>query len=354
MNYLATNWVRVFPELFVQDKSVPGNPILNRITINYSKSIGKYIKHAMDIDVKKIILLFLCSFSCAFAEKILIFTYSYNRPDFIEIQYKTFKQFLKDDYEFVVFNDAPKKEMQEKIRGMCKKLNLTCIDIPQSIHSKPYLRRWPGEDYNQPSIRNSNVVQYSLDHYGFKHNGIVALFDSDLFLVKEFSIKNFLQNYSLSGLRQIKKQGDIHIEYLWIGLVFLDMRKMPNKESLNFNCGRIRNVAVDAGGHTYYYLQEHPEAQVRYLNEICSPFSLCPVCKKENNLFCVHNDEVLKARGFDNDQIKAIQSGLVSCSFMGNNCFFHYRGGTNWNNLPEEFHKRKTKIFNEYLNRILP
>ena len=31
-------------------------------------------------------------------EKILIFTYRYNRPDFIEIQHKTFKKFLKDDY----------------------------------------------------------------------------------------------------------------------------------------------------------------------------------------------------------------------------------------------------------------
>ena len=38
--------------------------------------------------------------------KVLIYTYAYNRPDFIEIQHKTFQKFLKDDYEFVVFDDG--------------------------------------------------------------------------------------------------------------------------------------------------------------------------------------------------------------------------------------------------------
>ena len=54
-----------------------------------------------------------------YSEKVLIFTYSYNRPDFIEIQEKTFKKFLKDDYEFVVFNDARYPDMQAKIRNTC-------------------------------------------------------------------------------------------------------------------------------------------------------------------------------------------------------------------------------------------
>ena len=39
--------------------------------------------------------------------QILICTFAYNRPDFIEIQYLTFKKFLMDDFKLVVFNDFP-------------------------------------------------------------------------------------------------------------------------------------------------------------------------------------------------------------------------------------------------------
>ena len=46
--------------------------------------------------------------------KVLIFTYSYNKPEFIELQYKTFKKFLLDDHELIVFNDAIEKKRLHK------------------------------------------------------------------------------------------------------------------------------------------------------------------------------------------------------------------------------------------------
>ena len=194
------------------------------------------------------------------AEPVLIFTYSYNRPDFIEIQYKTFKKFLKDDYEFIVFNDARESTMEERINAMCRKYGIHCIRIPQSIHNKPYLQRWPGESFNAPAVRNSNVVMYSLDQVGFVHKGIVALLDSDMFLIKDFSIKEeYMKNYNLAGLEQ--QRGTI--SYLWIGLAFLDMNTMPNHRSINFNCGRVGNTPVDAGGQTYNYLHDNPDVKIK-------------------------------------------------------------------------------------------
>ncbi len=47
-------------------------------------------------------------------EKVLIMTYVHSRPDFIELHDKTFKAFLKDDYEYVVFNDAPNVTMKKR------------------------------------------------------------------------------------------------------------------------------------------------------------------------------------------------------------------------------------------------
>src|SRR6185312_17253545 len=105
-----------------------------------------------------ILLLATVSIQC----NVLIITHSFNRPDFIEIQDKTFKKFLKDDYIFVVFNDAPQEEVSHQITQTCNTLNLPCVRIPQSIHDAPYLERLPVEDYHHPVVRCANVVQFSL------------------------------------------------------------------------------------------------------------------------------------------------------------------------------------------------
>ena len=46
--------------------------------------------------------------------------HNYNRPDFINIQQATFKKFLKDDYEYVVFNDATDQNLAQQYSDPCK------------------------------------------------------------------------------------------------------------------------------------------------------------------------------------------------------------------------------------------
>lgn len=290
------------------------------------------------------------------SEKVLIFTYSYNRPDFIEIQYRTFKKFVKDPYEFVVFNDATTPSMKHQICEMCSKLSIRCINIPQRIHDQPYLPRAAGEDFYAPSVRNCNVVQYSLNTLGFRHDGIVALFDSDLFLIKEFSFKDYLQGYGLAGLAQCRSNDTITLPYLWIGLAFLDFEKMPNKTSLNFNCGLIENIFVDAGGHTYYYLKNNPDVPVRYFGvrhiDSSTPCSMCGL------MSCLHahyfqEDSELQNMGFDQNQITLMRKGFSNAEFLADRTFLHYRSGTNWDRRSVEFHQKKSVLLNEYIEQIL-
>jgi hypothetical protein len=286
-------------------------------------------------------------------EKVLVYTYSYNRPDFIEMQAKTFKKFLKDDYEFIVFNDAPDFLMQEQIRETCFNLEIECIDIPQCIHEIPYLQRWPEEHWNHPAIRNCNVVQYSLDNYGFMHNGLIVLLDSDVFLVKEFSFKKFLEASPIAGLSQSKSSNGTSVEYLWIGFAIFDFGRIPHKDTLNFNCGYVENIPVDAGGHTYYYLRDHPTIPVKFFSSLTSSYAQCSLCQVAHRWDCTHNTEQLKADLFDEDQIAFIQSGVYNCDFLMHNTFLHYRGGTNWDGQTPEYHQRKTELFNRYINTIL-
>ncbi len=269
----------------------------------------------------RISLIILFSFGYLFANEsshILIFTYSYNRPDFIEIQSKTFKKFLKDDYEFIVFNDAKDNAMAQQINNMCAKLAIRCVRIPQSIHTKPYLKRWPHEDFQAPAVRNSNVVMYSLNEIGFKHDGIVVLLDSDMFLIRDFSIHQYLHRYDLAGLEQ-ERAGII---YLWIGLAFLDMRSMPNSNTIDFNCGKIGTVPVDAGGQTAHYLRNN-HAKLRLFED-----------------GFIHNFHYVLNR-------------TNHVPLDDRNIFFHYYAGTNWTNYAQIYHTEKTKLVNSFIAKRL-
>ena len=265
------------------------------------------------------------------SKKVLIMTHSFNRPDFIEIQDKTFKKFLTDDYTFVVFNDARQEELSNQIIETCNRLNLPCIRIPQSIHDAPYLERWPGEDYNHPSVRCSNVVQFSLDTVGFDHDGIVMIVDSDMFLVKELSVQEFLDGFDIAGVPQSRE----HIRYIWIGLVFFNMQTLPDKKTINFNCGKIDDIGVNAGGQTYHYFKDHQEARVKLIDsQFYSPdFIVSEATDEKVKFLFSHN--------------------CTNFEFLLKNYFFHYRGGSNWDNKPKEYHENKTAVLNAFIDRYI-
>lgn len=102
--------------------------------------------------------------------KVLIITTACNRPDFIELQDKHFKRFLKDDYEFVVFSDAPTNYLHKKMEETCQSLGIKCVRVPPSNH---YCML--------PSCRNATAILTALNEMGFAHDDLVAVVDSDLF-----------------------------------------------------------------------------------------------------------------------------------------------------------------------------
>jgi hypothetical protein len=289
-------------------------------------------------------------FSAWASDKVLIFTYSFNRPDFIEIQQKTFQKFLLDDYEFVVFNDAKDPSLSGEIHKTCERLNIRCIDMPQHLHTA-----------KEPSYRNARIVNYSLNQMGFDYDGIVALFDSDLFLVKEFSIKDYMQNYPLAGLYQERSSGSTKVDYLWVGIAFLDMRWLPDKKTINFGLGKVKRIQTDTGGYTHYYLSKHRNVPVRYINlnytkqahEILKSCS-CIECKG-GGYPCEQAIYNAKSYGkYGDEQIQFIySSGADNSEFFLDSHFFHYRAGSNWDHQSGSYHANKTRSFNEYIRSIL-
>ena len=69
---------------------------------------------------------------------IKIYTYSHNRPDLIKPQYESFKRYIKDDFEFIVFNNERagsnpfsgySSDRVQEIFDVCNELNIQCIRV---------------------------------------------------------------------------------------------------------------------------------------------------------------------------------------------------------------------------------
>lgn len=337
--------------------------------------IKNYLQKKLTISGIFFILLISYNYNCM--AKIYLFTYAYNQPDFIEIQYRTFKKFLLDEYEFIVFNDASQEEMANEIKAMCQKYGIRCIPIPQEIHEMPYLDRPPHGNlakYNWPNVRNCNVVQYSLDILGIHHDDIVALFDSDLFLIKEFSIGTFMRkNKIAAALRPCYDQWWKHdckefhpgiepFNFLWIGFVFLNMPLLQDKTAINFNCGFVHGkIKVDSGGYTYYYLNKKNIFPGK-VDRISLDQLLCPLCKNISDVesSCTHNTAVLQKIGLNNKTIQLAQTMPLHSNengrfieFLLDGTFLHYQAGSNYTGFPIEYHNKKTALVKTFIYDIL-
>ena len=72
-----------------------------------------------------------------------IYTTVVSNPKFIEMQDMTDKKNAKDDYRFIVINDANDwadysnhydDTVKKQIRTTCEKINIECIDVPNKHH----------------------------------------------------------------------------------------------------------------------------------------------------------------------------------------------------------------------------
>ncbi|HRN78507.1 MAG TPA: hypothetical protein PLU71_04660 [Candidatus Dependentiae bacterium] len=290
------------------------------------------------------------------SDKVLIITHQYNCPDFIKIQHATFKEFLSDDYEYVVFNDAPTEKMAHKIENTCINLGIHCIRVPQEIHTRPYLSRNPNDPLQRPNIRHANCVQYSLDILGFNHKGIVLVLDSDIFPIRPFHISNYMHGKDIAAFI---KRAPNNVFCLCPVLCFLNMNNLPDKKSLNFNCGIVNESVTDSGGFTYYYLIEHPTLVVENINVLYSHQLFLGdrgINREADDIKYVPNavkSAFYTNLGFNKKEIDFLLKKPDTFEFYLNNHFLHFREGTNYSSASNNFINYKTQIFNEFINSIV-
>ena len=121
----------------------------------------------------------------------------------------------------------------------------------------------------------ATALQWSYDTL-WKHGqeGIVAIIDSDMFPIAEFSITEYLKDFDVAATQQ--KRG--HVIYLWNSIMFFNIDMLPDKDNVNIMFGNVEGQATDVGGHLYYWLKNNPQLCIRNI------IHTGPVCERNNNL----------------------------------------------------------------------
>ena len=247
-----------------------------------------------------------------------IFTSVVNRPDFVALQDKLFQKFLKNDYRFHVVDDSIDENISSQFKEICELKNIEYYKTPETL------------EHNNPSTKVGNVIQWAFDDIVKKEcsSDIVFWTDSDMFLIDEFDIQEYMSDCVIAGLPQIRK----HIKYMWNGLMFFNMPKLLELDSdIRFNVDFVDGEHLDTGGETYRYFKKNnielKETDVQYPSEY--------------NDIELQNEEVTRGYNFE-------------LHLEGK--FLHYRAATNWHSNwrgSDDPLVKKTMIFNQIIDNIL-
>lgn len=249
---------------------------------------------------------------------IQIFTSVVNRPDFLIIQNKLFKKYLKNPYVFHVVDDSVDSIITQQFESICKDNNIV-------YHRKP--KQTNDQDAADACAQ---AIQWTYDNIiKTSHSDDIIFFcDSDMFLIDDFDILDYTKDCIIAGLPQIRG----HVTYMWNGIMFFNMPKIKEIDlNIDFSCGIVEGHLTDVGGYFYYYFKR---------NNIDF--------KKTNVTYPTHfydielqNDEVTRGYNFE---------------LHLDGKFLHYRAATNWHSNwrgIDDPLEMKTKIFNTIISKLL-
>jgi len=268
-----------------------------------------------------------------------------------------------------VISDANTPEMQASVKKMCDKLGIIHVPVPQEIHNQPYLPKLPGAaeqfvKYQSPNVRHCNSVQWAWDHHISHHEGPVMLIDSDMFLIRPFSVEKMLESKHLAGVlwgTNDTVTGQPY-SYFWLALMLFNNPVLPERETLCFNCGRLpdTHAVCDSGGWTNLYLDKFKDClNLHFLNFQQGHQFFCPYKYVPENLQKfdhLSTDEIIQnltSRGFTRKEIRLVLKKPYTIELLGDNQFLHYRAGTNYEKYTGKFISKKDKILLKFFESIL-
>jgi hypothetical protein len=281
-----------------------------------------------------------------------------NNPIFIEIQYKTLKKYLKNEFEYIVFNDAksypdPTNEnninIKTEINELCKKLDIKCINIPNDSNYHKSIKC--------PSTRTALGMNFMLK-YQIANPDQYLILDSDMFLVDYLDVNERYKDYKTAFNLRNRYINNILYEYMWVGIVYLDMRKIDDLYYLDWG---IYYGYTDCGGMSdiWMYRQLKNDEKLPSIHEIefnhidnynLSDMYLMKTRRGHSwtiNELPKNLQKKKKLKEFLEEDKRNYEK-LIFCELY-DDIFLHYHAGCNWRGEGLEYHKYLSNKLNDII-----
>jgi hypothetical protein len=261
--------------------------------------------------------------------KVSVITVTYNKPEFIKPQRDLLVKFLKNEFDYFVYNNSDSHVDEKKIEGECFNNNIKYHRIPQNIFSGggPSYRAGLSLDY---AIKH-NIENFSPDY--------MLILDSDMFLYEYLEISSYMEGLDFIGIYQTRGE----VFYYTNQLCMVNVKKCPSfKDEIKFLPGEIRGNMTDCGGFLFEYINKYDIKHKDFNNKIHSGMI------NSENIGSLFDSESIIKSFFMND-IDIMGGKSFSEIFHS---FLHFRAGSNWINFDKEIsNKRESNLF-EFFNKI--
>lgn len=238
-----------------------------------------------------------------------IYTFADKRPDFIELQSKTMKKFIKDDFCLRVFDNSSSPQLSTEIHHACEKNKIEVLQTEKN-HRTPNHACWV-------------PINHCLRNHLKDDNDVTVIIDSDIFMINDFSFLDYIKDYDIAGVYQQRK--NLEIEYIWNALVVINNKQIFNKKLL-IDFEPIQPNVTDVGGKTSSLVKD-PNVKVRWTNHTA-------------DISCSESSKIFSE--FDYHPSYGFQ--ILEKSFL------HYYRGSNWDGQAQVYHSKKTSCLQKILD----
>jgi hypothetical protein len=282
------------------------------------------------------------------SKKTLFVSTYYNNPAFMELQLKCFRKFVRGEWDFFVINDAAsdtkclfsENKASDKIQKEAQRLNLSCINVPQSVHKNKSEGGLVPDTLpsSHPTERHRACLHWILKNhkqFGFDKYDYFVLMESDMFFARDINADEYFSKFDIiAPMRKnctlsktndqnqywpdrIKDINQVTIDFFPMYFFAANMNTVKNLETINIG----GFAGTDTGGQTCFFIEDNPG------------YSIFPMFIADTKDYQIQFISKTKP-----DELAEI---------------IHYRAGSNWDWQTKEYYNEKlNRLFNVFIPGI--
>lgn len=254
--------------------------------------------------------------------KIIIYSFAVNAVFPIDIVYRQYKKYIKDDFEFILFNDAMDAQTEKDINTIAGCNKIKCVRVPQHIHKT-----------QNPSEAYAATLNWAVQEYAVENNHeTIMLAHTDVFPIANVSIEEVLGSNIAASTTEFKILNGEGIIYFYPALTIINMKLLNNVSEMDFGL----EPGLDTGGKTKTFVKNNP-GNVKFLEN-----------SQILNFISTNKDHPLIQ--YFRDSLSICGQYELSAGWVADG-LYHYMAGSQWNATnpsAAEGHRKRMDLFLKY------